>query len=517
MISFLLATAVASLFTLPHGDQIPDYSRVGYRWGDVEIPTVKVVTTLKAPKDGSDATALIQDAIDNMKKPGAILLKAGTYNVFGTIRINRDGVVIRGEGQNKTIVFAAGAKQRSLFKIGESKLEKRIDKSSHTRVCDEYVPYGSLSVPVEHPENFKEGDQVILHETHNKAWIHAIKMDRIMQFQDYFDRCVNQWTATGYSYSYERVVSRIEGNRLYFDNPVILAIYPEYGGAEVMKVTATNRISECGIENLRAVSDFDPSVTEKRSWGEYYCDEVHGWRCVEIGAAEHCWVRDITTEHFGYSLVSIHSPGKYITIKDCTSLEPVSILRGARRYAYDIAGQMCLFIGCTCDHDRHGLVTHGSVAGPNAYVRCTMTRAFDDAGPHNNWGVGTLYDCCKTDQDLNVQDRQGSGTGHGWAGASILMWNCEARKIVAQSVWGVHNNYVIGCKCEKWTGWFGTDEKWCRYQYLADGKPDDYQPRPDGFWFSHNTHVEPECLYETQMAERRAAGIKAVPEKCYKK
>lgn len=46
------------------GDMIPDFSRVGYRWGDRAIPDVAVVETLTPPSDGGDATALIQQAID---------------------------------------------------------------------------------------------------------------------------------------------------------------------------------------------------------------------------------------------------------------------------------------------------------------------------------------------------------------------------------------------------------------------------------------------------------------------
>ncbi|MBQ9820037.1 MAG: hypothetical protein IJM60_07135, partial [Bacteroidales bacterium] len=116
----LFAIAVAALpvdIPFERGDRMPDFSRVGYRWGDVEIPTVKVVKKLKAPKDGSDATALIQDAIDGMKKPGAILLTAGTYNVGGPINIKKSGVVLRGEGQDKTILVCTGTAQRTFINI----------------------------------------------------------------------------------------------------------------------------------------------------------------------------------------------------------------------------------------------------------------------------------------------------------------------------------------------------------------------------------------------------------------
>ena len=62
----------------PTGDMIPDFSRVGYRWGDAEIPTVAVVATLTPPAGGADATTLIQSAIDKAGA-GAIVLKKGAH------------------------------------------------------------------------------------------------------------------------------------------------------------------------------------------------------------------------------------------------------------------------------------------------------------------------------------------------------------------------------------------------------------------------------------------------------
>ena len=81
----------------PTGDIIPDFSRVGYRWGDAEIPAAPVVATLTPPAGGADATTLIQSAIDKADA-GTILLTKGVYNISGTIRIGKSGIVLRGEG-----------------------------------------------------------------------------------------------------------------------------------------------------------------------------------------------------------------------------------------------------------------------------------------------------------------------------------------------------------------------------------------------------------------------------------
>ena len=94
-----------------HGGRILDFSRVGYRWGDEELPDVEVVKVLTVPTDGSDATKLINDAIREVARMplegrhrGTILLKAGTYNIGTQILLNASGVVLRGEGAATRLV-----------------------------------------------------------------------------------------------------------------------------------------------------------------------------------------------------------------------------------------------------------------------------------------------------------------------------------------------------------------------------------------------------------------------------
>lgn len=90
-----------------NGETLLDFSRVGYRWGDEEIPNLPVVRTLEPPAGGADATALINGAHRRIGRQtagaaGAILLKAGEYRVAGVIALNVSGIVLRGEGRSET-------------------------------------------------------------------------------------------------------------------------------------------------------------------------------------------------------------------------------------------------------------------------------------------------------------------------------------------------------------------------------------------------------------------------------
>ena len=86
------------------GNRIPDFSAVGYMDGQDIPQDVPVIMELE-PAAGDD-TVRIQEAIDAVsRRPldeqgfrGAVLLKAGIYEIEGVLHIRHSGVVLRGEG-----------------------------------------------------------------------------------------------------------------------------------------------------------------------------------------------------------------------------------------------------------------------------------------------------------------------------------------------------------------------------------------------------------------------------------
>ena len=85
---------------------IPDFSFAGYMNNEEAIPNVPVVFTLE-PRQGNNYH-FIQNTINLLaSKPlvngfrGAILLKAGVYEISDPLYIRASGIVIRGEGQGK--------------------------------------------------------------------------------------------------------------------------------------------------------------------------------------------------------------------------------------------------------------------------------------------------------------------------------------------------------------------------------------------------------------------------------
>ena len=462
-----------------------DFSRVGYMWGDRSLPEYPVRMTLEAPADGSDMTAAIQKALDSVEAPGAVLLKEGLYNVSGALVIERNGVVLRGEGEG-TVITATGTSRRTLITMGKRTKPVYSDRNA---ITDDFTPVGQMWVDVKTLASFAVGDRVAVCCVVNDKWISDLRMDQISQN---VRGTVKQWKARHYTMRWERIILRIKGNRVWFDNPIVMELDKQYMSAYLEHVE-WDRTIQSGIENIRLVSDYDKTIIEKRSFGikgsmEYEADEEHSWSAIDIAAAEHCWVTNVTSANFAYCLVNMMRGAKNITVRECVSTHPVSQITGSRRDAFHITGgQLCLVERCRAEYDRHGLITGGKVAGPNVFLECEMVNAFTDAGPHQRWASGVLYDSCVTDNLLAVQDRAGWGTGHGWAGVSFVFWNCDAATLICQNPWVTGKNWCIGCSGIKKSG----------RNYL------DGIVRPDGVWKSHGRKVSPGSLYRYQLSRRK--------------
>ena len=307
-------------------------------------------------------------------------------------------------------------------------------------------------------------------------WIHDLKMDQIYKPGD--TAGVN-WTASGYNLDYERVVTQIIGDTLHLDNPILMAMETKYGGGAIYKSSFLGRISHCGIENMQIVSEFDET---KKDGSGYYNDENHSWTAIDITKAEHSWIRNVTSRYFAYGLAEIRSKSLFITVKDCKCLDGVAKREGGRLYSFLIAdASACLVRDCETSHGRHDCVTGSKGVGPNVFVNVKIRNSHADAGPHQRWNVGTLYDNIDSDGDILVQDRGNWGTGHGWAGANQYLWNCTAKRICVQSPWVSAKNYSIGSKGTKSSGTHNN----------AD--------RPNGEWIEQGKTVSPVSLFEAQL------------------
>jgi hypothetical protein len=416
-----------------------DFSHAGYKGGGVPVPFVPVAMTLNPSGAGSDDTARIQSAIDTVSAlplsssgfRGALLLTAGSYKVSETLHINASGVVIRGEGQDASgsVIEFTATVQDDLFEFSGSSGWTPV-AGTETAIADTLVPSGSWSFNVASASGFSVGDDIIVSRTPNQAWIDLLEMGQY------------GWTTSEYVSNLPRKITAIDGNTITIDAPLTHAIESQYGGGEIYRYTFNGAITQVGIENLRMESSFTSST-----------DENHGWSAVQFHFVKDAWARQLTAQFFGYSCVDIRDHSLFVTVEDCASLDPKSQVTGGRRYAFRIDNSsFVLFQRCFSNDGRHDFVSQFRTAGPNVFVDGFAPDSNNDSGPHHRYSEGILFDNIKTDE-IHVQNREDSGTGHGWVGAQIVLWNSEATSLICDTPEAVLRYPLAGATGVHSAGW----------------------------------------------------------------
>ena len=482
------------------GDIIHDASHAGYRGGGVALPTVPVRETIW-PVAG-DNTAHVQAAIDKVSSRaadasglrGAVLLRAGYYRMATPLRIQASGVVLRGEGMSDTGTVligtgtgrAAGAaggpgpgNQGTLLLVGGASGATPQTATTQT-VTDDYVPVGSRRFRVASGASFRPGDKVLVRRLGNQAWIDAIGMN--------LDTPGGRWRP--FNIEWDRVITDVQGNTITVDAPITTAIDKRWGGGELVKYDDPGRIDTVGVENLRAVSEFDPTrrTTEYGNMDrqnytaeEYYSDEDHYRNFVVFDNVRNGWVRNATALHFVNSMVGTQRGAKWLTIQDCVSREPISRRMGARRFTFALRGQLALVQRCYSDKGRHSFMTGQPSASGNVFLDCRATSPFSSSEPHEQWANGTLYD--------NVQApltaRFWKNITIGWAGANTVFWNCEGDFLVQKPPTAQNFSF----------GHIGVNA-------VVFNIPLQDTTKENGHIESLDRHVTPRSLYLTQLRER---------------
>jgi hypothetical protein len=484
------------------GNIIHDTSHAGYRGGGVALPTVPVREVIW-PVNG-DNTRHIQTAIDKVasRAPdpagfrGAVLLRAGYYRLAAALTIRESGVVLRGEGMGDTgtVLIGTGSgrtaagpgaggpgagPQSALIVAGSTSGVAPRNDAAQT-VTDDYVPVGSRTLRIMSAKGFKPGDTVVVRRIGNQAWIDAVGMSG--------NTPASRWRP--FNVEWDRVVTDVQGDTITIDAPITCAIERRWGGGEVVKSDDTGRAAQIGIENLRAMSEFDPTrrTTEYGNMDrpnyvaeEYYADEEHFRDFVVFTNAKDCWVRNATALHFVNSMVGTQRGTTWITVQDCVSREPISRRMGARRFTFALRGQLALVQRCHSDKGRHSFMTGQPTGSGNVFLDCTATSPFSSSEPHEQWATGSLYDNVQAPltarfwKDINI----------GWAGANTVFWNCEGSFLVQKPP--TAQNYSFGH--------LGLNA-------VVFNIPLQDPSKENGHLESLDRHVTPRSLYLTQLRDR---------------
>jgi hypothetical protein len=460
-------------------NRIPDYSYAGYRYGQQPLPVALEAVRVSAA-DGDD-TARIQEALDAVAalEPnaqglrGAVVLDPGVYEIAGTIRIDGDGVVLRGSGSGDDPAVdsvlqivgnspasragvLAGSGDGSPWSTGEG-----------TKITTPFVPVGSLSFDVEDASGFAVGDDVMVRHPSSQAWIDAVEGGST--------GADAAWSAGSMDLYWIRKIAAIEGNAVTLDAPIFNHLDSALTQSLLLPISERNLRSHVGVEDLR--------VDIQTLGGE---DEAHAWDAVRLAGVEDSWVRNVTALHFTQSGVETTGALR-VTVQDCTAIEPVGVRTGGRFYNFDAEGnsQLILFTENLARDGRHNMIANGTESASGIVFHRTQDEGDSASEAHRQWTQGMLYDSNygETSDTIQLISRGDYGTGHGWAGVHSVIWNYTGTMRVQQPP--TAQNYAFSSQ--------GT---------LQTSYP---FPGPDGEADVRDTgELFPPSLYEAQLCERLA-------------
>ena len=406
------------------GDFAPDYSYVGYRQGEEQIPDAPVVVSV-AWKAG-DQSVRIQRAIDYVSSlkvnrktglRGAVLLGEGVFELAAPLRVRTSGVVLRGSGREKTVLLHMGTDREAVVYM----------ESDETLSLGEAVPFNAL-------KDVKAGSTVVITRPSTKEWIDKM-------------HCASFGVGSKYGYwgwhegeidvRWTRKIVAADG-MLTVDAPLAIPASEAMALCKVQKVMNPDwRISNVGIENLT----IDTEVNQRNAK-----DEDHAWDGVYIDRAYDAWVRCVNFRHLAGSAVVTQREAQRVTVEDCISTDPVSEIGGYRRRTFLCMGEQCLFQRCYSQNGIHDFVASLSAAGPNAFVQCHAEEALGYSGAVGPYCTGLLFDLVNIQgNDIKVCNMGLDGYGTGYNAAWSTVYQSTAAGIYADSLPDGAQNYVTAC------------------------------------------------------------------------
>lgn len=467
---------------LKTGDRIADFSYAGYGGGGVALPDFPVKKTV-APSGGDDTSA-VQAALDEVSKlplthgvRGAVLLEKGRFHLSATLRLNADGVALRGSGTGEadTVLEMTGEPHLAIS-VGEKGFVKAV--GAPVRVTDAYVPSGSQSLSVSDASGFHVGDRVQIIRPVTPEWVHFMGMDAL-------ERNGKKETWVSSDLNTERTIAGIAGKRFTFDVPLTDSYDAKYlgaDGASVVKVEDGGLITNVGVENFRLVAPArHVTLSEKPFNGLQMNGTIDGWM-------RNLRIID-TTE-----TVAIGRGARRVTVEGMDVTQSVPIVGSAKPADFSINGTQVLVDRCSATGDSVFYIAVGpGMQGPNVVLNCVF-HGNGHVQPHQRWSTGLLIDSCQVPEGgIDLMNRGEMGSGHGWTMGWGVAWNNIAKSYLIQMPPGAAN-WAIGNRGDQLTDRMKTYNPGPELPML-----------PQGIVESQGTPVTPASLYLGQLRDRLGA------------
>ena len=461
---------------------VQDFSFAGYRRGEVPLPVNPPgatfdVTTYGADASGTtDSTVAIQLAIDAAEAAGGgiVWMPAGTYRVSPqggdsySLRIDADGVVLRGAGVGQTFLLNTETVMRSKFIIlvtGPSNAAWA-GQTTPIRTITTDLSGPTTQIPVNDSSGFLVGDSIIVRADPGDDW--ALEHNE------------PNWVGFGAGgfgrLLYFREIVAIDSgtHTLTIDIPTRYALKTRDSARVYRKPTL---IREVGLQDFSIGNIQHPGSS---GWGEsdYTTPgtssyDVHASYAIRMSRARDSWIRNVHTFQPTGNTTTTHILNNGIllsecarsTVRDCHFQRPQYGGGGGAGYMYRLQNSNdCLIQNSTAEFSRHGIVFSHMASCGNVLHACTdktTGKQTGNTGNQNTSGKGSdhhmlfshsnLIDACVADDSwFEARYRPfGSDPLHNLTAAHTVFWNTEGKPSSRSYV--VHSEqsrygYVIGTR-----------------------------------------------------------------------
>lgn len=276
------------------GGRLPDYSYAGYRASSARIPERPVVANVRtdfgAFGDGvTDDTAAFQNAIANMQ-PGVLLIPQGDYVLSDTLHIDRDDIVLHGQGSGpdgSVLRFARSLQEITgqehpwdyglggLIKFGAGEVgDNGAAVGSYLAEVTASAERGERVLQLSNLSGIRRGDYVVLQLTDTPS--------RSMGLHFHNEQALPgncSWQPLPFRWAV-RVLGKRHG-RVLLEQPLRMDVDLSWNP----KIYRFRPVRESGIEDLRIEMPYhsDPS----------HLDEL-GFNPLTFEGALNCWARNVT-------------------------------------------------------------------------------------------------------------------------------------------------------------------------------------------------------------------------------
>jgi hypothetical protein len=463
------------------GSRLPDFSFAGYHCGEAPLPALPKGVSVKefgAKGDGvADDTQAFLDAL--AKAPaGAIEIPAGRYKITKILEVTRPGLVLRGEGPAKTILFfptplndirpdwgatttgdrtsnyswsggfiwfKGGRRQRGGAFANVTAEARRGEKSVAVDKADAFKPGQWIEIAQRDP-----GDKSLVSELYSGDPGDTRKLRRTQA-------------------SLVCRVTKVEGNTVHFDRPLRCAVKPAW---QPRVAEFKPGVTEGGVENL--CFEF-PNTPYQGHFTEL------GFNAIAMSGVADCWGRNLRLVNCDSG---IFAGGHFCTFQgvvfeSARQTEKQRQATGHHGFSFDDDDNLFTDFNFKTRfmHD----VTVSSCAG-NV---CSHGQGVDICFDHHKYAP---YEYLFSDIDLGLGTRPwqcGGGAALGKnSGARETFWNIRGQRPVKYppASFGPASMNLVGVK---------SDEPAVK--------------EPEGIWFEtvkDGEEIEPRDLHEAQLKKR---------------